>query len=66
MSAEKVAAALKGVTVLAVGKVLEAEIEMEPSSLVNLNLKIIVRDASLDELREHIRNRRKIMIVSGE
>jgi len=66
MSAEKVAAALKGVTVLAVGKILEATIEMEPSTFASLSLKILIRDAFLDELREHIRNRRKIMIVSGE
>jgi len=66
MSAEKVAAALKGVTVLAVGVPYEVEIKIEPNEPPTLHLEVYITDASLDELRELISSSQKIIIIRGE
>ena len=63
---DRIAAALKGVTVLAVGVPYEAGIEIEPNEPVTLRLKVYITDASLDELRELISSSQKIIIIRGE
>jgi len=66
MSAEKVAAALKGVSILLVGVAYEADFELSRNTPSTLVLKMYITDASLDELRRHVLEGKKLIIVSGE
>jgi len=66
MSAEKVAAALKGVNVLLVGVAYEVDFDLSQDKLSTLVLKMYITDGLPSEIIRHITEGKKLIIVSGE